>query len=53
VSRVVRFSVEASAELEEAAKWYEDRRAGLGLAFLAAVDHAVVAISRAQRRRKR
>jgi toxin ParE1/3/4 len=46
VSRVVRFTVEASAELEEAAKWYEDRRGGLGLAFLAAVDHAVVAISR-------
>jgi hypothetical protein len=38
VSRQVRFAAEASAELEDAARWYEQRHAGLGVAFLAAVD---------------
>jgi toxin ParE1/3/4 len=37
----VRFGPEASAELEDAAVWYEQRHPGLGLAFLAAVDAAV------------
>jgi hypothetical protein len=37
VSRQVVFEPEASAELEEAARWYEAQRSGLGLAFLAAV----------------
>ncbi len=32
---------DAAAELEAAAIWYDDRRAGLGLQFLAAVDRAV------------
>jgi len=40
VSQRVSFGPEASAELEDAARWYEQRRAGLGLAFLAAVDVA-------------
>ena len=39
-SRVL-FEPEASAELEEAALWYEAQRSGLGLAFLAAVGQAV------------
>ena len=39
--RRVLFESEASAELEEAALWYEAQRSGLGLAFLAAVDRAV------------
>jgi len=34
VSRQVRFAHEASAELEDGARWYEHRHAGLGLAFL-------------------
>lgn len=42
----IRFAVEASAELEEAAQWYEARRVGLGLAFLTAVDRAIDAVSR-------
>jgi hypothetical protein len=41
VTRRVLFEPEASAELEEAARWYEAQRSGLGLAFLAAVDGAV------------
>ena len=42
----VRFSAEASAELEDAVRWYEDRHAGLGLAFLAAVENAVELLGR-------
>jgi len=41
VIRRILFEPEASAELEEAARWYEAQRSGLGLAFLAAVDRAV------------
>ena len=41
MSRRVLFEPEASAELEEAALWYEAQRSGLGLAFLAAVDRSV------------
>ena len=41
MSQQVRFAPEASAELEDATRWYEQRHAGLGLAFLAAVDVAV------------
>lgn len=35
---------EADAEIEEAAAWYEARRPGLGLEFLAAVDRVVVEV---------
>ena len=41
MNRRVLFEPEASAELEEAALWYEAQRSGLGLAFLAAVDRAL------------
>lgn len=41
----VLFLPEASAELEHAVRWYEDRHLGLGLAFLAAVDRAVESIT--------
>jgi hypothetical protein len=37
----VRAEAEASAELEEAAVWYEGKREGLGLEFLEAVDFAL------------
>lgn len=37
---------EAAAELEDAARWYEQRHTGLGLAFVAAVDVAVESILR-------
>lgn len=43
---VVRFEPEASEELFEAANWYEDRRAGLGFDFLAAVDRTVALVRR-------
>ena len=42
----VRFGPEAIAELSDATRWYEQRRAGLGLAFLAAVDAAVESLKR-------
>ena len=35
---------DADTELEEAAAWYEARRPGLGLEFLAAVDRVVVEV---------
>jgi len=41
VSRRVRFQPEASSELREAARWYEARRPGFGLAFVAGVDDAI------------
>ena len=37
---------EASAELDEAALWYEHRRSGLGIEFLEAVDNALGFIAR-------
>ncbi len=46
MSRTARFAPEAVAELEDAARWYEQRRAGLGLALLAAVDATVESIVR-------
>ncbi|MGH9222711.1 MAG: type II toxin-antitoxin system RelE/ParE family toxin [Acidimicrobiales bacterium] len=42
----VRLGPEASAELADAARWYENRRAGLGSMFLDAVDATVESISR-------
>ena len=36
-----RFVNEAVTELDEAIGWYDDRRAGLGLAFLVAVDRTI------------
>lgn len=49
MSQQVQFASEASAELEDAARWYEQRHAGLGLAFLAAVDVAVESLVRSPR----
>lgn len=46
MSRQVRFTLEASAELEDAARWYEQRHIGLGLAVLAAVDVAIESLVR-------
>lgn len=46
MSQRVHLVNEASAELEDAARWYEQRHAGLGLAFVAAVDRAVESIGR-------
>ncbi len=36
---------EAESEIDEAAAWYEARRTGLGLEFLAAVDRAFSSIT--------
>lgn len=41
----IRIGEEAEAELAEAARWYESHRAGLGMAFLDAVDNAVARIA--------
>lgn len=38
MTRSVRTEPEASVELEEAAMWYDDRRAGLGVEFVEAFD---------------
>lgn len=46
MTRPVRFLPEAAAELEDAARWYEERRAALGLALIAAVDQAVASLAR-------
>jgi plasmid stabilization system protein ParE len=46
VSQQVRLAPEASAELEDATRWYEERHAGLGLAFLAAVEVTVESLVR-------
>jgi toxin ParE1/3/4 len=43
----VRISEEATAEMAEAARWYEMHRAGLGIEFLDAVDLAVAHIAEA------
>ena len=43
--RPVRFGPEASSELADAARWYEDRRAGLGSMFLDAVEATVQAVA--------
>ena len=37
---------EASAELEDAALWYEQKRAGLGVEFVQAVDAALHQVAR-------
>lgn len=37
----VRFEDETDAEYREAGRWYEERRAGLGLEFFDAVDAAI------------
>jgi toxin ParE1/3/4 len=46
VNRPFRTELEASAELEKAAVWYESRRPGLGLEFLEAVDATLERIAR-------
>lgn len=42
----VRLLDEAVAEAEDASVWYEEQSAGLGLAFLAAVDRTIDHLSR-------
>jgi plasmid stabilization system protein ParE len=42
----IRFVDEAVAELDDAARWYDQQREGLGLAFLAALDRAVESVGR-------
>jgi hypothetical protein len=38
VSKAIRLEDEASAELDDAARWYEERQAGLGQRYLEAID---------------
>ena len=46
MNRLFRIEPEASAELEDAAVWYEGRRPGLGVEFLEAVDATLDHIAR-------
>jgi plasmid stabilization system protein ParE len=46
MTRPFRTEPEASAELENAAVWYESRRPGLGVEFLEAVDATLDRIAR-------
>lgn len=46
MKRRFRQEPEASAELEDAAVWYESRRLGLGVDFVEAVDLALEQIAR-------
>ncbi|MDQ6949021.1 MAG: type II toxin-antitoxin system RelE/ParE family toxin [Actinomycetota bacterium] len=43
--RAVRFGPEASSELADASRWYEDRRPGLGSMFLEAVEATVQSVA--------
>jgi plasmid stabilization system protein ParE len=45
MTRTVRPEPEASAELEDAALWYEGQRPGLGLEFVQAIDLALEQIA--------
>jgi plasmid stabilization system protein ParE len=47
MTRNVRILAEAEDELAAAALWYEERRVGLGVRFMAAVDASVVWLARA------
>ncbi len=42
----VRLTSEANEDLGHASAWYEDRRKGLGLAFLAAADQTMDSLAR-------
>jgi plasmid stabilization system protein ParE len=46
MTAVFRPEPEASAELEAAAQWYEERRSGLGVEFIEAFDSALAQIAR-------
>ena len=46
MTRAFRPEPEASAELEDAAVWYDSQRPGLGLEFVQAVDAALERIAR-------
>lgn len=46
MTAAIRFVDEAVKEVDDAVLWYEDRREGLGLAFLAALDRAIESITR-------
>jgi toxin ParE1/3/4 len=46
VSKPLRLEEEADAEVEEATRWYEQRRPGLGQDFLASIDAVLDQISR-------
>ena len=46
MNRVFQFKPEASAELEDAALWYNGQRSGLGVELLEAADAALNQIAR-------
>ena len=46
MNRPIRIEPEAAAELDEAGRWYDDKRPGLGTQFLEAIDVALSHIAR-------
>lgn len=46
MSHALRILPEAEAEILRAANWYESRRTGLGVDFIAAIDHALTRIAK-------
>jgi toxin ParE1/3/4 len=46
---MLKFLAEAEAEMEAAARWYDDQRDGLSESFLAAITDAVVKVERKPR----
>ena len=46
MNRPIRIEPEAAAELDEAGRWYDHKRPGLGMQFLEAIDVALSHIAR-------
>ena len=46
MNRPIRIEPEAAVELDEASRWYDDKRPGLGMEFLEAIDTALSHIAR-------
>lgn len=46
MNRPIRIEREASTEIDEASRWYDDKRPGLGMEFLDAIDVALSHIAR-------
>ncbi len=46
MNRPIRIEPEAPTEIDEASRWYDDKRPGLGMEFLDAIDVALSHIAR-------
>ena len=45
MTRTIRFEAAAERELDEIVRWYEERRVGLGSAFVAAIDNILAIVA--------